>query len=110
MTRRRPAWSRSASCALLLALIGCGSAVPHDDAGPPDDAAVVDAPIDAPVDAAIDAGIEPPPARSGAEITGAAGRLAGGGYQVDIQLGHPASQQPAAAGGYTVTGGALVAP
>lgn len=76
---------------LAAALAACGSVTPkQQDAAPPDDAAI-DAPIDAPdrIDAGIDA-----PVGSGAELGAGGGRMTGGTFTLDVQLGHPVGQQP----------------
>lgn len=83
---------------LAGALIACGGAT----TAPPD--ADIDAPIDAPdagvpIDAPPDAP-PPPPPPTRTELTGG-GRLTGGTFVMDVQLGHPISQAPAS-GGSTV--------
>jgi hypothetical protein len=67
----------------LLASVACGSETTpiRDDAGVLRDAQV-------PADAG---GAEATP---GHELTGASGRMTGPTYTLDVQLGHPFSQQP----------------
>lgn len=74
----------------LLAAAACGSVSSNKDAGPPDDAPV-DTPIDTPIDVPdrVDAGLAPP----GAEFNASGGRMTGGTFSMDVQLGHPIGQQ-----------------
>jgi hypothetical protein len=93
---------RSLVLALVVCLGGCGSSHPGtDDAARQIDAAnVVDArPIDAPVST-----------HTGIEITPASGRLQGGNYTLDVQVGHPTSQAPATGGGKQLEGNAPIKP
>jgi hypothetical protein len=43
-------------------------------------------------------------------VTSAGGRVTGGGYTVEVQLGHPVSQERATGGDHTVEGGAAIKP
>lgn len=113
---------------LICGVVGVGTAcgsvnkAAPDDASPPADAReVVDGGVDlidaAPVsDAAptIDASPTTPdaaqPTRSRAELTGAAGRVSGGDYTLDVQIGHTRSQKPATGGEHTITGDAVIKP
>lgn len=81
---------------------GCASsrAVPHDDAGPGSDAQVIDAPR----------GTDAAQVTPAAQITPAAGRITGGTYTMDVQLGTPFSQKPAAAGAKTFQANSPVKP
>jgi hypothetical protein len=80
------------SVAVVAAMsAACGSVSNKTDAAVPIDAAVdaeIDAAIDAPIDA-IDAPMTPP----GAELNSAGGRMTGTTFTLDVQLGHPFSQQ-----------------
>ena len=90
---------------LLLCLGSCGNITrKQDDAGVRDDAPRDSAPPD---DAPVDATSAP---RKGVDITNAAGRVTGGGFTVDVQLGHPIPQRPVTGGGFTVEGGAAIKP
>ncbi len=103
----------------LLSLVACGSTVKNDeDAAPHDDAAVFDgAPtIDSqtlPPDAAVDAGITidaQPAGPNNREVVPAAGKVSGGGYTVEFELGHWASQKKTTGGSYVTEGAAAVKP
>ena len=89
---------------ILIAVCGCeGVETKQEDAGvmppmPDADAAVVDPPIDAP---------PPPPGR---ELAPAAGRLTGGTWTVDIQLGSVVSQSTISGGSWSVRGGTPIQP
>jgi hypothetical protein len=56
----------------------------------------------------------PPDANPGAgaarEIVGGAGRVTGATYTLDVQVGHPVSQEPASGATYTIEGNAAVKP
>jgi hypothetical protein len=99
-----------ASGALLIALASaaCGSVSPTIDAGPGGDGGNIDANTN-PADAGIDSGVGPT-GRPGNDLTNSGGRVSGGGYTVDVQLGHPFAQGPAAGGGTTIEGGAAIKP
>jgi hypothetical protein len=92
-------------CLSIVVLVaGCGSVKRpfKEDAGVKDDAAI-DAAIDAPPPDAL---LSPP----SQEITGGAGRAAGPTYTIDVQLGHPVSQQPASGTTYRLEGNAAIKP
>ena len=77
--------------ALLAALVSTGcpdTNVPLEDAGPADASTAASRPT-----------FEP-------STTG--GRVSGGAYTVDVQLGHPFTQGPVTGGGTTTEGGALI--
>jgi hypothetical protein len=93
--------------ALLVGLCvgACGGPVSAIDAAPADAPPVPDAGVDA---------APPPPDAAEAprtlDLTGAAGRVSGGTYTFDIQIGHPADQGSAQGGTYSIEGGAAVKP
>jgi hypothetical protein len=60
---------------------------------------------DAPPDTSEDAPPTPPPS-PGRELAPAAGRLVGGQWTVDVQLGSAISQSSASSGAWTIHGGA----
>ncbi len=98
-----------AALAFALASTACGSVSPTYDAGPGDDAGgTIDANTN-PADAGIDSGTQPS-SRTANELTNSGARITGGGYTVDVQLGHPFSQGPVSGGGTTVEGGAAIKP
>jgi len=100
-----------ASAALLLALAcaACGSVSPTIDAGSHDDAGpTIDANPNAP-DAGVDAAVTPT-GRPGTDLATAGGRISGGGYTVDVEVGLPIHQGPAGGGGNSVEGGAAIKP
>jgi hypothetical protein len=51
--------------------------------------------------------LPPTPAR---ELVGVAGRVAGPTYTLDVELGHPVSQQPASGATHTLEGNAAIKP
>jgi hypothetical protein len=57
----------------------------------------------------IDASPETPPGES-REVLGGAGRVSGPTYTLDVQIGHPVSQEPAAGPTHTLEGNAAVKP
>jgi len=85
-------WMRTA--VLLLAVAGCGGRVVAIDAGSQGDAGPADA---APPGQAID-------------LTTAGGRMSGGTYTLDFQVGHATDQGRATGGTTTIEGGAAVKP
>ncbi len=100
-----------ACAALLLGLVSaaCGGVTTKNDAGTGGDAGdTIDASTN-PADAGIDSGTQPS-GRSGNDLTNSGARVSGGGYTVDVQLGHPFAQGPASGGGTTVEGGAAIKP
>jgi hypothetical protein len=86
---------------IVLALAGCGgsSTERHDDAAIPIDAPVA---IDAPVDAAK--------ATPATQLTAAGGRISGGAYTMDVELGTGLSQAPTAGAGKTFQADTAVKP
>jgi hypothetical protein len=80
---------------LWIALASCGSV--HEPAPS----------VDAPPDMAT---VAPPPPASGRELATAAGRLVGGQWTVDVQLGSVISQSSATSGAWTLHGGAPLHP
>jgi hypothetical protein len=77
--------------AVVLAHTGCPEdAATQNDAAPQDDAAL------------------DPVNRSGAQLTPTSGRVSGGVYTLDVQIGHPFAQRPVTGGGTTVEGGAAI--
>ena len=84
---RTPLWT----AALLLAC-GCGSVTQTDDASPA-------------IDAAAHGG--PPPS---AELPPASGRVSGGTYTLDVEVGLPFSQGPSVGGGYLIQASTTVKP
>ncbi len=104
-----------------FALVGCGGSVVKDDAGnnDHDDAAVYDggSTIDAnetpPPDASVDANtaIDAQPAGpNNREVVPASGKVSGGGYTVEFELGHWVSQKKTTGGTTTTEGAAAVKP
>jgi hypothetical protein len=97
--------------AVAIATVACGGVEPADDAAPPgDDAGVIDAPpavIDAPPGTA-DAMVEAP--SPGTEVITGSGRMEGATYQMDVTIGHPASQKKIGGGGRTLEGGTPIKP
>jgi hypothetical protein len=88
---------RLVSFSIAIAIAACGGAVQDKP----------DAAINPDVDAGIDAPVEPAPrVPPGRELASAAGRLTGGTWTVDIQLGSLASQSNTSGGSWTVRGGA----
>ena len=92
----------------------CGSTRSPTDAAPPGDGPIpIDAgldamPVDGGIDAApLDAGMVRP---EGAEVTSGAGRVQGGTMTLDVQIGHPVDQRPAAGGVHQIEGGAVIKP
>jgi hypothetical protein len=74
---------------LVLALCACGgSSIEQSDAGPPD----------------------AQPFKPGREITAAGGRVSGGAFKMDVQVGHTVSQQPAVGGSKKIEGSAVIKP
>lgn len=87
--------------AVVLGLGACGSSHKGSDDARPDDARTT---VDArPTDASV-------AVRTGVEIVPAGGRLTGGGYTLDVQVGHATSQAPATGGGKQVEGNAPIKP
>jgi hypothetical protein len=94
--------------ALALALGACGSTAATSDASidPVPDAKPIDAGTDAAIDAPTDAA-----ATGGSRIDlTAGGRLTGGTFTVDVQLGHSIAPQPIAGGTTTLTPAPPVVP
>ncbi len=80
----------------IAALAACGNVKNNPDAPPPPADAAVDADTtDAAVDAMppIDAAVDSAPPSPGQEFTGAAGRVGGPTFTMDVQLGHPHGQE-----------------
>lgn len=81
-------------CLLLIcAAIGCGDVTrpgTGGDAGPPD------------------AG--PQGATPAREVVGGAGRVTGATYTLDVEIGHPVSQEPASGNTYTIEGNTAIKP
>jgi hypothetical protein len=50
------------------------------------------------------------PAREAREVVSGAGRLSGGSMTMDVQVGHPVSQQKSTGGTLSIEGGAAVKP
>lgn len=92
---------RALGLSLWIALVSCGSVSPHDMPAPPD------VPPDMPSDLGSDAMPAPSPGR---ELAAAAGRLGGGAWTVDVQLGSMTPQSPASGETWTARGGAPVNP
>lgn len=44
------------------------------------------------------------------EIVGGAGRVTGATYTLDVEIGHPVSQEPATGATYTIEGNAAIKP
>jgi hypothetical protein len=92
------------------AMAACGSVKKGgDDGGTIDASMIIDAPMTI-YDAMPDAKVGPTAAPPGAEVNSAGGRVTGGGYTMDVQLGTPFSQQPATGAGKTFEGNAPVKP
>jgi hypothetical protein len=85
---------------------GCGDDVHYDDGGTID-ARQVDAGIV--FDAGVDAQVTPDPGNA-FELTGAAGRLRGEVYTLDVQVGHGFDQRATGASGIVLQGNAAVKP
>jgi hypothetical protein len=95
---------RRLTCALLLcgAIAACGSTtrpIDDGDGGLPPDADTRE----------FDAEPQLPPTPS-RELVGGAGRLQGATYTLDVEIGHPVSQQPASGATYTIEGNAAIKP
>jgi hypothetical protein len=89
---------------LVVVLGGCGN-VQAIDAAPDDAPPTPDAGVDA-APPAPDAAQAP----RAVDLAGAGGRVSGGTYTFDIQIGHPTDQGSAQGGTYTIEGGAAVKP
>ena len=87
----------AAAVVSALAMVGCGGSKSSFDAATGQ--------IDAGVPDALVANAPP-----GVEIMSGAGRLTGGNMTMDVQIGHPISQQPASGGNTTVEGNATIKP
>ena len=87
--------------AFVIGSVGCHSSHPASDAARQIDARSV-----------VDAGLVDAPAgaRTGLEITPASGRLKGGVYTLDVEVGHASSQGPATGGGKQLEGNAPIKP
>ncbi len=82
------------------------------DAAEADAAEVIDAGVvaDAAVDAFVpefDAGPETPGAPT-QEVGSGGGKVSGGGFTFEVQIGHPISQKKASGGNFQIEGGAAV--
>jgi hypothetical protein len=100
-TSQTTAILRLACLALAVgaAVAACGmTARPFDDGG---------LNADAGVDRDAEPQLPPTPAR---ELVGVAGRVAGPTYTLDVELGHPVSQQPASGATHTLEGNAAIKP
>lgn len=120
MSKLSTGWALPAILLWVSASI-CGCGRPPSGTESPPDAATVE-PEDAgtnPADAGPppDAGLPPDagplpdggaPAKPRAELTCAAGKVSGGGYTLDFQVGHFAEQKPVGAVGKKFEGAALV--
>jgi hypothetical protein len=61
--------------------------------------------------AVIDTGVpDAVPPTASREIVGGAGRLTGGTYTLDVEIGHSFGQQPASGPTYTIEGNAAIKP
>ena len=103
----------AAAIGSAFAMAACGSVKKsgNGDGGTTtyDAAKTIDAPMTT-YDAMPDAPVGPKAAPPGAEVNSAGGRVTGGGYTMDVQLGTPFSQQPATGGGNTFEGNAPIKP
>jgi len=94
----------------LVALVGasaCGNkAQGAQDAGPASDAGLRSQDGGAGDAGAPDAATQP--VNPTDEMTSAAGRVTGGGYVLEFQMGHWLSQKPSTDGNITIEGGAAV--
>jgi hypothetical protein len=91
---------------IALALLACGNV---DNPNETDAATAADAGADgAPAPDAPD--MPPPPVPPGRELASAAGRMSGGGWTADVQLGSLTSQSNATGGTWTAKGGAPLNP
>jgi hypothetical protein len=101
-------WARPGArfaLALALAVAGCASGNARAvDAGGTGGGPTADAAPPAVIDAAA------PPPTPGQEIVGGGGRLSGGGFTMDVQVGHGVGQAPAVDAGLRLEGGAVVKP
>lgn len=97
--------ARIGATVLLLALAACGNITRKtgDDAGIREDAGPADAGVDAPM-------IDAPPPTPAREVVGGAGRMTGTTYTLDVEVGHPISQNKASGATYTIEGNAAVKP
>ncbi len=97
--------------AVILAAGACGGGGQIHDARPPEDGAPVTDAAPA-IDSATpaDAGVDAATARPGSDVSSAAGRMTGGGYTLDVQVGLPVDQRPASGGGHSFEGGAVIKP
>jgi hypothetical protein len=91
----------------LSVVLVLGSACGGESSSPPD-AAAIDGGGGADA-SSTDAG-PPAGAREAREIVSGGGRVTGGAMTMDVQLGHPVQQGPAAGGSLTVEGGAAIKP
>jgi len=104
-------WLTALVIASASVMAACGSVKNKNGDGGTIDArtSTIDAPMNV-YDAMPDAKIGPTAAPPGAEVNSASGRMTGGGYTMDVQLGTPFSQQPATGGGNTFEGNAPIKP
>jgi len=95
---------RAVSKVVVICTLGaaCANAKVSDDGGSPADASIG---ADGGVDAA-----GATPARPGAEVVTAAGRIKAGAITMDVELGHPYDQRAVTAGTRTLRGAAVVTP
>jgi hypothetical protein len=96
----------------LGAFAACGSVAPADDAGPTDDAGMIDAMvgvIDAPP-GTPDASVPTGTTSGGPEVITGGGKMEGATYQMDVTIGHPASQKKIGGGGRTLEGATPIKP
>src|SRR5690349_9921173 len=100
--------ARAVRLMLLCALAACGQASrPFDDANPgPPDARVPDANPEIIPDAMPEL-LPPTPSR---EVVNGAGRMSGATYTLDVEIGPPISQQPAARATHTIEGNTAIKP
>lgn len=84
------------ACAVTAAL-GCGSHHANEDAR----VTPADARTDAPAST---------PAYPATQLAPSGGRVTGGGYTMDVQLGQPTSQAPASGGGKTIQANTPIKP
>jgi hypothetical protein len=91
---------RLTSLLTVFAVAACGD-ITRPGQGNRDDAAVPDAPPDVP---------EQPPPTPSRDLVGGAGRLSGATFTLEVEIGHPISQEPARGTTYTIQGNAAIKP
>ncbi len=86
------ALARIVSAGCLLVMLACSSGAEQDGTSE------------------IDAGARPSSSPPAKQLTGAAGRVSGGGFTMDVQLGHAVSRRSSGGAGMSVSGDAVVKP